>query len=333
VSTTGALTVGGVLTVGATDVGGTLTAHGGRLTGLETLLVGSSTETQIRAPVDGKVTIETSAAQPVGPSTPFATFDATDSSVTLTGSLTVAGKNLKQDLETVEGRFVTKLVGGRTDLYLQAADRLVGFADSAGLQSLWMNKDANTMVCDYGCQFRGDFRLYRNDGTTQSANLKLAMQILASDGNLILRDPTSQANYLTTDASARRTTIPSGAKLTLGLGAVLEVNPPPLFDGGWERGGFTVALDYTNETPDAAPTTFIGVEGTRKVWHRVVPLSKVFTSTPNCFLTPISTNVDASRIKTWFVSGNLTSVTFAISIDGPVGSTSYLWTAIGFDSS
>jgi hypothetical protein len=26
-------------------------------------------------------------------------------------------------------------------------------------------------------------------------------------------------------------------------------------------------------------------------------------------------------------------VTFAISIDGSVGSTSYLWTAIGFDSS
>jgi hypothetical protein len=140
-------------------------------------------------------------------------------------------------------------------------------------------------------------------------------------------------NQTLTALSGGKILLELGAKLTFNAGAVLEVKHPPLFDAGWERGGFTLALDYTAETPDTSPTTFIGSEGTRKVWHRVVTLSKAFTSRPDCFLTPISANVDASRIKTWFVSGDSSSVTFAISIDGSVGSTSYLWTAIGFDAS
>jgi hypothetical protein len=159
-STTGALTVGGVLTVGVTDVGGTLTAHGSRLTGLETLVVGSSTETQIRAPVDGKVTIETSAAQPVGPSTPFATFDATDSSVTLTGALTVGGTNVGVSLGTLNARFA---ISGN-DTYVRSIGGFVGFADVFNNRTMWMDDAAGLMVSNYGCQFRSSFQTYTNFG-------------------------------------------------------------------------------------------------------------------------------------------------------------------------
>jgi hypothetical protein len=104
VSTTGNVTVGGTLSLGATNVNTTLSGHGGRLEALETVLVANTSETQIRAPTGGKVTIERSSDEAVDPEVPFATFDTTDSSVALTGALTVAGKDLKADIETLEAR-------------------------------------------------------------------------------------------------------------------------------------------------------------------------------------------------------------------------------------
>jgi hypothetical protein len=152
---------------------------------------------------------------------------------------------------------------------------------------------------------------------------------------MLFRNPDTGANYMTTDASARRTTIPGGAKLRFNAGAVLEVNHPPLMDAGYEQNSFSVTLDYTAETPPNTgnPTSFADVDGTRKIWHHDITFTHSFNRTPVCFLTPVSANADASRIKTWVVSSNAATVTFAISIDGPVGTTSFEWTAIGFDSS
>jgi hypothetical protein len=362
VSTTGALTVGGTLSLGATNVNTTLTAHGSRLTGLETLVVGSSTETQIRAPVDGKVTIETSAAQPVGPSTPFATFDATDSSVTLTGPLTVGSTDVGASLGTLNDRLV---ISG-TNTYFKSIGGFVGFADDGGARTLWMDEVNRQVVSDYGAQYRDSFLTYTDAG----AGLRLMLGAFAPTGNIIFRDPATNGNYLTTDAANKTVTVPTGSTLqvdgtttlngtttvegamTVNSAGSLNMTGPLNVNGTMTVGpaGNLVATGTTctlgtvsiNNLTDFAHDTFnwspvygtgavrsVNLHGVTYEAHEInETYGKVFTAIPSVVVTPESANPFLGRLQNCFVRNrSTTGFTVGVWIAGAVGTLTINWIA------
>jgi hypothetical protein len=120
----------------------------------------SATETQIRAPAAGSVTVQNSAGGS------FATFDGDNDSVTLTGALIVDGKNLKPAIDTLEAR----VSGAGNFNYLRSpnATGQVGIANSSGTGIMYYMEAFNNVIQTSKQQFRNDFQMTKHDGTVQT---------------------------------------------------------------------------------------------------------------------------------------------------------------------
>jgi hypothetical protein len=278
----------------------------------------------------------------------YCTLDSVNSSVVTTGDVTVGGDltvgttNIGGSVDTLNDRFV--ISGPNT--YIKSTGGFVGFADAGGARTMWMDDGASQLVSDYGCQFRSTFQTYTNLG----AGLRLMLGVDAAAGNITFRDPASNSNYVVTDAAARKTLIPSGATLQINgtltvpsggrlecpVGSTVVIDSTPIFNRGYEKGLFDVTLDYTANTPNAAPTTYVDQETAfgviHKIWHHSINFSNPFNSTPVCSISLRSTDKTACRASVWVHSVNSVAVTFAICINGAVPQLFFDWTAIAFDS-
>jgi hypothetical protein len=83
--------------------------------------------------------------------------------------------------------------------------------------------------------------------------------VFAPTGNIIFRDPATNANYLTTDAAARTTTIPSGATLDVdgafGCSGGMLVTGPTTFNLGGVTFGSGGAVSFQGSTIFGAGST------------------------------------------------------------------------------